>query len=1244
MMIRFGIPSLDLLLGQQGGASPDGYGFKIPEDGATTSLCFVGRHGTGKSVLALHLAARYLADATVSHGKTKVLYVSTDLTAAKAGQVWSNFALGLPSERQTPFDLPPARSIPTLEFAPILFQGKDVAATLAGRLRSSVGTPKLFFVDLAQSSAGDDWAFLNRLMANLEDTMPRHLVVIDAIEGFETLVGEHDSYGERLSRRSRIAQVMRLAANRCHVVFVSEEAQENVRLAEEFVVDAVVRLHNVQANGYDRRAIEFEKVRGQTHARGKHAFTIRRGNGSTTGKNPHNDSHFQKYLVNYDDPKLASGPAEQSYIFPFASLHFQSRQVMEDRDPLARPPAKGKEYASFGVKYLDEMLVVADAGKGIPFGQVGALIGDAGTRKTGLGHSFLAEAFTGVVTRLRAVIAAPRIRYPGVTRGQPSSLAMRVTRYFRARSEEWVAGALKYVLDGVGATVLITTIQDVSALTLAVEFAKWLAPEWLEQNPNHQLLVDILVSRIVCRRLELHDLSTAVLVHVVKQAVLGAEKLIDGTEPMDDERPGGLVRLVLQDFSTWKEIYPDIRTEQLFLPFLLFYLRRQQIATLIIDSHPGQPNLVVEDPFDAELRALVDIQIYTWRVQFFGEDRVAITTTIPLHRTLTGRTVGIPISVGELQYDTPDSRPRVDPHFEMYSGLEAGSPQPIGLQIRLYLTETQGYRDYVDDLNRFLGEHFPSVGDAKTVVRVTLQDDYLALRNLTAFQKSTRLDYTLAFAVDEFWCVSKPGGFRPEKPYIDTIVWPAGAKEGDLVEDPAGMFTPDLEDGRAHSRVEVFKALGYELAEDGKANDLVDRIPFTWDFGLMLCDQRAWEAACKMPIPGLSISVGEVWNALPQASGQRDMDSPTLVGENQGGKRPTWREFLGACKVVADDKTKPFDLSASSPEGLSCLILELWASERYGNLVDADSRKNFCERLSRRRWRLSDNDVKYIPLSLTKNAMELYKSWLLLIDTLDWQHVVSPQRPFDPVTGCEDASAIAIRHWFKSACDTQSLGRAKGLIPVGLPGNFSVRGDWFLAVSSASRSYRLADRCLDVLTSGRGNFARMQMGLGLPTRDIMAGCEGELRTGLVAPLKSAMGATDRSRIGNVAFGDLCRLGEQTDKDFHWLWRSSIRHYDLRATIWQKWLVRVALAWLETKGEFDRNWVGGLALYDKISRHFPDSESLDRAQKTDNWRVPTWEQEDPKGYEQFILTWNSFRQLRDLLKKLFLRASRPNPPR
>jgi hypothetical protein len=64
--------------------------------------------------------------------------------------------------------------------------------------------PRIGFLDLATNTAGDDWSFVNTLLAKLEsiptahdengNPLP-HLVVVDSVLGFETFVGRLDAYG-----------------------------------------------------------------------------------------------------------------------------------------------------------------------------------------------------------------------------------------------------------------------------------------------------------------------------------------------------------------------------------------------------------------------------------------------------------------------------------------------------------------------------------------------------------------------------------------------------------------------------------------------------------------------------------------------------------------------------------------------------------------------------------------------------------------------------------------------------------------------------------------------------------------------------------------------------------------------------------------------------------------------------------------------------------------------------------------
>src|SRR4051812_38954834 len=92
--IQFGIPSFDQLLGFKETAGRKKYGIHLEKEDESISICIVGADGTGKSVLAMHLAATYL-----TNYNAKVLYATTDLSYNRAATNWKSFALFRPAWR-----------------------------------------------------------------------------------------------------------------------------------------------------------------------------------------------------------------------------------------------------------------------------------------------------------------------------------------------------------------------------------------------------------------------------------------------------------------------------------------------------------------------------------------------------------------------------------------------------------------------------------------------------------------------------------------------------------------------------------------------------------------------------------------------------------------------------------------------------------------------------------------------------------------------------------------------------------------------------------------------------------------------------------------------------------------------------------------------------------------------------------------------------------------------------------------
>jgi hypothetical protein len=308
--------------------------------------------------------------------------------------------------------------------------------------------------------------------------------------------------------------------------------------------------------------------------------------------------------------------------------------------------------------------------------------------------------------------------------------------------------------------------------------------------------------------------------------------------------------------------------------------------------------------------------------------------------------------------------------------------------------------------------------------------------------------------------------------------------------------------------------------------------------------------------------------------------------------------------------------------------------------------------------------------AVANHSFELYKTWLLLVDALDLDALFDPAGSDTVKMLPRSTQAIAVRHWYSSASFQQNAGTAAAdFVPVGLPGHFSIRGDWFLAVAAHSRSWRLADRALDLLSSRRANYSRLQSGIGLPTRDIFREYNDayRTRTGLIAKTEFEGGS------GHVAYGSLIQLGASEGKSgnseaFYWLWRSGLKDYTAHARIWHKWLSRMAASWSEHRRACGKDWIGGFKIYDQLEQHnilrplpwqlepversssqptILDWSPVEKATYSDGEsdatsgqikRLAAWQTSDSVSYHSFLKTWMDFQQSCSFLENLLRNAS------
>jgi len=321
------------------------------------------------------------------------------------------------------------------------------------------------------------------------------------------------------------------------------------------------------------------------------------------------------------------------------------------------------------------------------------------------------------------------------------------------------------------------------------------------------------------------------------------------------------------------------------------------------------------------------------------------------------------------------------------------------------------------------------------------------------------------------------------------------------VDDPFSVFQLTQEDeeeelanvdpkDKKQKRIDFYAPVGNHY-DKYPGHWQIDRVPYMWDFGFLLCKQGAWLAAASRQVvfdytkidytnKENSRSVKDIWDDLRRIDGNKDTKT---ARDRKTTSNVTWREFLQACIIVARTQAQqkaelvyPFDVDMSVTETLSCLFLEVWASEIAKQNSFFDMHNIFPH--------YREDKTRSGLIDLLKNVpyrQALYKTWLLLGEVFspmqfESDGLVFTTRPVQP-------TAISARHWYSTATlATKNSDPLDPLVPVGLPGSYSVRGDWFLAVAKGSRSPLLADRAMDLLSSRLSNMTRLQYGLGLPTR------------------------------------------------------------------------------------------------------------------------------------------------------------------
>jgi KaiC/GvpD/RAD55 family RecA-like ATPase len=1220
MIIDFGIPEIDELLGRY----PDeqSSGMSATED-ETLSACIVGADGTGKSVLALHLASRYASRYT-----GPVVYFSEDLGFKRAVRVFDSFALRWPKLRCAHLDISDdAIKHDYIHITPVDPDREPADNDKAEDLR------RVQFIDLHPKKTGNDWTRILKFVAGLEqDSKEVGCVIIDNVDALQLVNAGVDEFGEERTRWSRLGQLINLAKKRCHLILVSGEPGAGKYLDEQYAVDYVIHLRMREAEaGYSRRSIEIEKARGQVNVGGQHAFVFRSGAGATTG-----------YQENPDYP----------------TIEIVTPQILEDGTPV-EPPQTDKQYLSHVRVYhsLDFVYsknmkmkhegVVPGRGTKVEFarltnlnslilqpglcgGAVGAIIGPRKTFKGQLMTAFQAGCLKGELARpaprsWRDVIGAVR-RFAEVERAYHESEAKLTPEQREQKRAELAELYFKYrtraqdILRGRKSPIVVDlTTDDVDSWQVAYRIARWIHPARPDErdsksfektygtpNKMDKVALAAIESRLICRRFEVHANTPALLFALIRDCVdAGIRRCFNKSSQdllVSERKEAGRVVVTIGDWAQIEERQPEVAADTKFLPLLLFHLKRQGVTSLISESRADRRALPSVYQSESRLAQDVDQTIYTWRV--VGDSRVAIAA-VP-QQPFDGRTV-----VREVRADQEQSGLiTVNTSLERYQGFDTGDPRPVKLRIRL-LGQTPGERLYATEMRNLLQSIAESVEQSEQLVEATEELQYSSFRDVTHLIGDLQLTHTLLFMLDEFWEARE--SLYGLEDYLDS----------EPEDIRAVQFFP-----RGQKRRKVFEAALPQQQGAGakdKAGKFTlrhtDRIPYTWDFGFILAHPDAWRQAYMRHVPrsatasqGISIlKLEEMLRFAEHGSKYGSYRIDTRRSQPAGlygwasrmdrlpdgwpklkdgdGKHPAsdreytstgqhdilgWRLFLEACCHVAQHSgnrgLRPFDIDLTATETLTATVLEIWFSEiRHMASRAADKTSQFAQ-LSEQIWQsTSDSRVDVIKLLGNRDArMALFFALRLLAEVLESDMLqptpdgfdIAPRRPFP---------AVAVRHWYSTAVRTIQEPDVPPYTPIRLPGHFSTRGDWSLGIARGSKSTRLGYDALDLFSSVRANFERMQFGVGLPTRDLFA--PDYIRTALAIPRPGA--------ILNATYSNFITIGATNLESFKWLYRSNIAGYRSHSTPLRKWIFRVLQEWVRLRTEWLSEWQDTFQLYDRV---------------------------------------------------------------
>ena len=1161
--LSFGLACIDSLI------DPDHLSYSV-DDNKPVVACIVGPDGVGKSILGLSAASMYAAGNAQSKS-TRVIYVSTDLNATQAKTTWNNFGLGHPKERRTVLrstiedlllhssDIKKLNDRDEILEACCDLQWLSPFPMQANPVKQSDG-PKSFakifepndeghavvqFLDLAEFSAGDDWGLLNRIIGLLtcipgnsrenkftKTAKPPHLLVIDAVEGLETMAGNLDAFGLRRSRRSRLAQLVRIARKaNCSILFVIEQKSPDLKLDEVFISDLVLRLSVSERDGYLQKSIEVEKARSVGHIRGSHELQIRDGKGGIGAPSIP------------DDPVLKLKDKYLGYIQVWPSLHQKTKPHRAknpnnpeldfhntnaiDKTP-KRPTIKStseltEELPSwFSADLLNRWINHKQPGKNeAHLDRIVVSIGEAGTLKSRLAFDFLAQPF-------------------------------------RDRDRAKRSGAILITSENNSSKDLEKAIGDSNAKNFV----------------NTQILV---------RQIQPRFLSSSGFLYRIKFCIEQMKKNLGLLHNENDGNPSD-IRLVIDNWNTILETHPSISRDPQIMHRVFQLIREEKILAHIVSTQPGSPSNSSRTNRVNNIGQVEAIHLHTWPVDFFGDRRIAITSSVPGSSDRRS-------AIYELVRDegNPEFGYKVSEDFDIYEDLESGKAKRIDLRVKLYggfdnkrdISDNSS-EDYSGEVSALFGDLYPNSRNNRDVVSFESVDRYDAFKDYIQSMEFSKLDETLVFQVDEFW--NSDNSYRASNlanlsDYLNKP--PKYAVNQNLMN--RDLFEPEIIP-TGDCKIPLHKDFGLILADRDSWYKAQDReIEYDWieyktnnrriQYPAVPVGHIAFDSIPIHEIPIAfdlfqkedfasvasgnrrgSVTVKDVWNAMcvkGDEMGVMDLEDV----EKQFS--PSWPVFFKACSVVAKHCGKhPYDIDTRTSESLNCQVLETWFStilfqktfESIPKVITDGKKAN--PKTATRSASVKTRQVCESLFLFQQGRLDLtqltadYEDELRYSLELISEHLPARLRKDDSTATPPDENAVAFRTWFAPAVLSQKRGPS--LTPLRLPGRFSTRGDWHVGVARGSRSMLLAHSAIDKLTSEAMNRRRLRDGVGLPTRK--SSSLDTVESALTVPTQG--NARRRLRYCEVrdCLEPRLNLNDHPDKsgrsELQAIFRSKIRNYDL----------------------------------------------------------------------------------------------------